>query len=202
MEAFNERVWYEALCSRDPRFDGVFFVGVTTTGIYCRSICPARKPLRKNVRFYHTAAAAEAAGFRSCRRCRPETAPGTPAWMGTEATVSRALKLLSQDESLRIASLACRLGISDRRLRQLFAEHLGTSPRALVQAKRIVCAKQLIEITTLPLTEIAFCAGFASIRRFNDALKKHLGCTPSEHRTRVQARTTLQSLSSSGDPHA
>src|SRR5262245_55882541 len=129
MKDWETTGFYEAMLARDRRFDGRFFVGVRTTGIYCRPICPARKPLLKNVSFYSTAAAAETAGFRPCQRCRPETAPGTPAWMGPSATVARALRLIRAGEGGgSVEALAAKLGIGERRLRQLFAEHVGASP--------------------------------------------------------------------------
>src|SRR5579863_3475538 len=129
---------HRAAKSRDARFDGRFFTAVLTTGIYCRPICPARTPLRKNVRYYACAAAAEAAGFRPCRRCRPETAPGTPSWLGTSATVSRALRLIEAGAlaEANVGSLAARLGLGERQLRRLFEEHLGASPQALEASRR------------------------------------------------------------------
>ena len=168
---------FQATASRDPRFDGKFFIAVLTTKIYCRSICPARAPLRKNIRFYPCAAAAESNGFRPCKRCRPDTAPGSPAWVGTSATVRRALRLISE----RRLSVD-KLGIGDRHLRRLFQEELGASPQAIAHVERLHFARKLIEETTLPLGEIAYHAGFKSIRRFNDALKFALGKSPSEHR--------------------
>ncbi len=168
---------FQATASRDPRFDGKFFIAVLTTKIYCRSICPARAPLRKNIRFYPCAAAAESNGFRPCKRCRPDTAPGSPAWVGTSATVRRALRLISE----RRLSVD-KLGIGDRHLRRLFQEELGASPQAIAHVERLHFARKLIEETALPLGEIAYHAGFKSIRRFNDALKFALGKSPSEHR--------------------
>src|SRR2546426_4170293 len=127
----DEDICYRAAKSRDARFDGRFFTAVKTTGIYCRSICPARTPLRQNVRFFACAAAAEEAGFRPCLRCRPESAPGTPAWLGTSATVERALRLIEAGalDGDGVESLAARLGVGPRHLRRLFTEHLGTSPQ-------------------------------------------------------------------------
>jgi AraC family transcriptional regulator, regulatory protein of adaptative response / DNA-3-methyladenine glycosylase II len=161
---------YRAICLRDPRFDGRFFTGVKTTGIYCRPICPARTPRSENVTFYLTAAAAQQAGFRPCLRCRPETAPDLGAWRGTSNTVSRALALIelgALDEA-RVDTLAGRLGIGERQLRRLFREHLGASPVAIAQTRRVLLAKQLIHETHLPMTEVAFAAGFGSVRRFNE----------------------------------
>jgi AraC family transcriptional regulator of adaptative response / DNA-3-methyladenine glycosylase II len=171
---------YAASRSRDPRFDGRFFIAVVTTGIYCRPICPAPPALRKNVRYYPTAAAAEAAGFRPCKRCRPETAPGTPAWSGTSATVARALRII--DETPSLDHLASRLGITDRHLRRLFEEHVGAPPIAILQTRRLHLARTLLRDTSLSIADVAFGAGFESVRRFNDAMRKAYGCTPSELR--------------------
>ena len=144
-----------AICSRarrtrDPRFDGKFFIGVLSTGIYCRSICPARTAKEKNVRYFPTAAAAAEAGLRPCLRCRPECSPGTPAWLGTSTTVSRALRLISESalEDGGIESLAERLGIGGRHLRRLFLQHLGASPVAVAQTRRLHFAKKLIDENT------------------------------------------------------
>ena len=164
---------YRALCLRDARFDGRFFAGVKTTGIYCRPICPARTPRSENVIFYPTAAAAQEAGFRPCLRCRPETAPDLGAWRGTSNTVSRALTLIelgALDET-RVDALASRLGVGERQLRRLFRQHLGASPVAVAQTRRVLLAKQLIHETRLPMAEIAFAAGFGSIRRFNETFQ-------------------------------
>jgi AraC family transcriptional regulator of adaptative response / DNA-3-methyladenine glycosylase II len=161
---------YRAICLRDPRFDGRFFTGVKTTGIYCRPICPARTPRSENVTFFPTAAAAQEAGFRPCLRCRPETAPDLGAWRGTSNTVSRALALielgaLDEDD---VDGLAGRLGVGERQLRRLFRQHLGASPVAIAQTRRVLLAKQLIHETRLPMIEVAFAAGFGSVRRFNE----------------------------------
>lgn len=175
---------YRALTSRDARFDGRFFVGVLTTGVYCRPICPARTPKLENLRFYACAAAAQADGFRPCLRCRPEASPGTPAWLGTSATVSRALRFIAGgalDES-GVEDLAVRLGIGERHLRRLFLKHLGASPIAVAQTKRLHFAKQLIDETDLPMARIAFDAGFLSLRRFNATMKRAFGRSPSQLR--------------------
>lgn len=171
---------YDALKSRDARFDGMFFVGVKTTGIYCRPICPARTPLRKNIQFYLHPIEAEADGLRPCLRCRPETAPGTPAWTGTSTTVTRALRLIAEglQDDLTVEGLAETLGVSARHLRRLFDEHLGTSPIAVAQLYRVQMAKRLISDTTISMTEIAFMAGFGSLRRFNTVFKQSYRCTP------------------------
>jgi AraC family transcriptional regulator of adaptative response / DNA-3-methyladenine glycosylase II len=172
---------YRAVRARDARFDGRFFTAVTTTRIYCRPICPARTPLAKNVVFYPSAAAAQAAGFRPCLRCRPESAPNTYAWRGTGHSVSRALHLIelgALDEN-NLNAFAERLGLGERQLRRLFHQHLGASPVAVAQTRRVLLAKQLIHETQLPMTEIAFAAGFGSIRRFNEIFLALFGCSPS-----------------------
>jgi len=183
-------ICYRALSARDPRFDGRFFVAVHTTGIYCRPICPARTPFRKNITFYPTAAAAQEAGYRPCLRCRPETAPNIGAWRGTSNTVSRALALIeagAMDDD-DVEALAARLGIGERQLRRLFQEHIGASPLAVAQTRRILLAKQLIHETGLPMTEIAMAAGFGSTRRFNDTFQHLFGRPPSALRRRGAAR--------------
>jgi AraC family transcriptional regulator of adaptative response / DNA-3-methyladenine glycosylase II len=175
---------YRALKLRDARFDGRFFIAVKTTGIYCRPICPTRTPLSKNVVFYPTAAAAQEAGFRPCLRCRPETAPDMGAWRGTSNTVSRGLALIelgALDDS-DVESLATRLGVGERQLRRLFRTHLGASPIAVAQTRRILLAKQLLHETRLPMTEVAFAAGFGSIRRFNETFQALYGRPPSKLR--------------------
>lgn len=177
--------FYEALKSRDSRFDGRFFTGVTSTGIYCRPICAARTPKRENVRFFECAAAAEAGGFRPCRRCRPETVPGTPAWLGTSVTVSRALRLISQGalDTGDVDGLADRLGVGSRHLRRLFERHLGASPLAVAKTRRIHFARRLLDQTELPMTEVAHASGFASVKRFNTVIRETFGRTPTELRS-------------------
>jgi AraC family transcriptional regulator of adaptative response / DNA-3-methyladenine glycosylase II len=177
-------VCYRALRSRDARFDGRFFIGVTTTGIYCRPVCPARTPLRKNVKFFACAAAAEAAGFRPCRRCRPETSPGTPAWAGTSSTVARALRLIGDGglDEAGADALAERLGVGARHLRRLFEEHLGASPVQVAQSRRLHAARMMLDSTALPITEIAFASGFSSVRRFNTAFKTAFDRSPRDVR--------------------
>jgi AraC family transcriptional regulator, regulatory protein of adaptative response / DNA-3-methyladenine glycosylase II len=177
---------YRAMSLRDARFDGRFFAGVKTTGIYCRPICPARTPRSDNVTFFPTAAAAQEAGFRPCLRCRPETAPDLGAWRGTSNTVSRALALIelgALDEA-NLDALAGRLGVGERQLRRLFRQHLGASPIAVAQTRRVLLAKQLIHETHLPMSEIAFAAGFGSIRRFNETFLTLFGRAPGELRRR------------------
>ncbi len=178
--------WYDALRSHDPRFDGRLFIAVTSTKIYCRPICPAKRPLRKNVRIYASAAAAEAAGFRPCLRCRPEVAPWTSAWNGTSATVSRALRLIGEGalDGGDVESLAQRLGVTSRHIRRLFEEHLGASPIAIAQSRRIHFARTLLTDTSLPITDVAFAAGFSSIRRFNTAMRATYRMAPRDMRRR------------------
>lgn len=185
--ALDHDVCYGAIKIRDPRFDGRFFTGVHTTGIYCRPICPARLPAQKNVSFYACAAAAEEAGFRACRRCRPESSPGTPAWMGTSATVSRAMRLIAEgalDRDGSIEQLADRLGVTARHLRRLFEDHLGASPVSIAQSRRVHFAKRLLDTTALPITEIALSSGFSSIRRFNAVFLKAFDRSPRQVRDR------------------
>jgi len=170
----DRRALERARRSRDPRFDGRFFIAVTSTGIYCRPVCPAPTPKEANVRYYATAASAAEAGFRPCLRCRPEAAPGTPAWMGTSTVVRRALRLIDDgalDEG-SVEALAARVGIGARQLHRLFVEHVGASPITVAQTRRLHFAKRLLDETALPVTEIALASGFGSVRRFNDAFQK------------------------------
>jgi AraC family transcriptional regulator of adaptative response / DNA-3-methyladenine glycosylase II len=190
MRDLDRDACYRALQARDARFDGRFFTCVTSTGIYCRPICPARTPKLANCIFMPSAAAAHAAGFRSCLRCRPEIAPGLAGWRGTASTVSRALALIAEgglDGEGTVEQLAERLGVGARHLRRLFDEHLGTAPVAVAQAHRILFAKQLIGETMLPMAEIALAAGFGSIRRFNSVMRRTYGRPPSGLR-RAKAR--------------
>lgn len=177
---------YQALAARDARHDGRFFVGVTSTGIYCRPVCPARTPKPDNCRFFAAAAGAEAAGFRPCLRCRPETAPEHGAWRGTESTVARGLDLIARGAldgpDANVEALAERLGVGARHLRRLFDEHLGASPVAVAQTRRIAFAKQLLHETLLPMSEVAIAAGFGSVRRFNEAFAATYKRPPSSFR--------------------
>jgi AraC family transcriptional regulator of adaptative response / DNA-3-methyladenine glycosylase II len=171
---------YRALQSRDARFDGRFFICVSSTGIYCRPICPARLPLLTNCRFVASAAAAQDAGFRPCLRCRPECAPGAPAWRGTGAVAGRALKLIADgalDDS-GVDALAARTGLGARQLRRLVRTYAGASPVALARTRRILFAKRLIAETDLKFTDIAFASGFRSLRRFNAEIASALGRPP------------------------
>src|SRR3954469_15813238 len=184
--AVDHDTLYRAVESRDRRFEGRFVVAVTSTGIYCRPGCPAKIPLRKNVRFYRHPAAAEAAGFRACARCRPDAV----AWNGTSSTVKRALQLIDTGAlgEANVERLAERLGVGDRHLRRLFASHVGTSPLQVAQTRRAHFAPQLIDQTELPLAEVAFAAGFGSVRRFNAAMQRAFGRTPTELRARSRGR--------------
>lgn len=180
----DDDICYRALGQRDARFDGRFFTAVRTTGIYCRPICPAPTPKRGNCSFYPSAAAAEQAGFRACRRCRPEAAPGSPAWAGIETTVHRALRLIEEGalDSGSVERLAERLGVGDRHLRRLFIDRLGATPSAIAHTQRLHLAKRLVETTDLPMTDVAAAAGFQSLRRFNDAFAKRFRQPPSRLR--------------------
>ena len=179
----------EAMQRRDPAFDGLFFVGVKTTGIYCRPVCRARMPRRENIRFYPSAAAAERAGHRPCLRCRPETAPFCPAWKGSLATVERALKLIDEGALDRdsVESLANRLGVSARHLSRLFQQHLEASPQDVAKTRRVQRAKRLLNDTDLSIPEIAARAGFASPRRMSAAFADIYNRPPSALRQRRRA---------------
>ena len=190
----DPQLCYSAIQSRDARFDGQFFTAVLTTGIYCRPICPALTPRPENVRFFISASAAEEEGFRPCLRCRPEASPGTPDWQGSSALVSRALRLITEgllDEG-GVDGLAQRLNIGTRQLRRLFVNELGAPPSAVAQTRRLHFAKKLIDETQLPMSEIAFCAGFSSIRRFNAAIRGAYDRSPTE----------LRRAGNSGQPEA
>jgi AraC family transcriptional regulator of adaptative response / DNA-3-methyladenine glycosylase II len=175
---------------RDERYDGRIFVGVKTTRVYCRPVCRVRAPKAENCTYFNAAVAAQAAGFRPCLRCRPETAPLLAAWNGTSTTVDRALGLIAGGalDDQRIGELAARLGVGERHLRRLFAEHLGTTPIAVVQTRRVLFAKKLITDTTLPMAHIALAAGFSSVRRFNETMRAVYDRPPTElRRTRASA---------------
>jgi AraC family transcriptional regulator of adaptative response / DNA-3-methyladenine glycosylase II len=182
---------YRAIVSRDRRFDGRFVLAVKTTGVYCRPGCPAPLPKRVNSFFYACPAAAEDAGYRPCRRCRPETVAGTPAWSGTSVTVSRALRLILDGalDAADLDALAGKLGVGERHLRRLFAEHLGTAPQAVARTRRVHFARRLIDETDLPFAELAALAGFASLRSFNHSVKATFGRTPTELRHTGRAGT-------------
>ena len=182
-----------AYLARDRRFDGRFFIGVKTTGIYCRPICPVPPPKRRNIDFYRTAAAAEEAGFRPCLRCRPEAAPGSPAWRGTSASVRRALRLIEEGslDQDSVEQLASKLGIGERHLRRLFQQHVGASPMTVARNRRLLLAKQLIDGGDLPMSEVAHASGFGSIRSFNQAIRKTWDKTPTELRGRRKSSRSV-----------
>jgi AraC family transcriptional regulator, regulatory protein of adaptative response / DNA-3-methyladenine glycosylase II len=186
----DQRVCDRARRSRDARFDGRFFIGVTTTRIYCRPICPARAPKDENVRYFPTAAAAQGAGFRPCLRCRPEASPGTPAWSGTSGVVSRALRLIGEGalDTDGVERLADRLGVTDRHLRRLFLQHLGASPLDVALTRRVHFAKKLLDETTLSCSEVALAAGFGSLRRFNGEIRRTYSRTPTDLRRLARKR--------------
>ena len=192
MELPDREVCYRALQSRDARFDGLLFVGVTSTGIYCRPVCPARSAKFENCRFFGSAAAAQEAGFRPCLRCRPETAPELASWRGTSNTVSRALALIADGAldgaGASVEILAGRLGVGERQLRRLFMQHLGASPISVAQTRRVLFAKHLIHETQMSMTEVALAAGFGSLRRFNETFRELFDRPPSALRRSASAR--------------
>ena len=173
-----------ARLARDRAFDGLFFTGVRTTRIYCRPVCPVRPARSANVIFFGSAAAAERACFRPCLRCRPETAPGSPAWNGTATTVARAMRLIEEGflNGASVAELADRLGVGPRHLLRLFLRHTGATPTQVAATRRVQKAKRLIDETEMPMSEIAFAAGFRSLRRFNDTFRETYGRPPTSFR--------------------
>jgi len=175
---------YRIASSRDPRFDGWFIVAVTSTGVYCRPSCPARKARRENVRFFPTAAAAQAGGFRACKRCRPDAAPGSPEWNVRGDVVARAMRLIADGVVDRegVTGLAGRLGYSTRHLDRLLVAEVGAGPLALARAQRAQTARVLIETTDLPFGDVAFGAGFGSLRQFNDTVRAVFAATPTQLR--------------------
>jgi len=181
---FNEEEFYRAHLARDPRFDGKFFVAVKTTMIYCRPTCPARKAKLKNLKFFIHAAQAEQAGFRPCLRCRPEAAPGSPAWIGTTSIVQRAIRMMDYFavEGLSIKDIAEKLEVGERWLRGLFQEQVGATPQAILLSKKLDIARNLLDNSALSITDIAFSSGFQSIRRFNDAFKMRFKKPPNAFR--------------------
>jgi AraC family transcriptional regulator of adaptative response / DNA-3-methyladenine glycosylase II len=188
---------YLALKARDARFDGRFFTGVTSTGIYCRPVCRVRTPKRENCRFFPHAAQAESAGFRPCLRCRPELAPNSVVWSIQDATsilAQHAVRLLDEPEAWRdeapsVEVLAQRLGVSDRHVRRIFEAHLGVSPVQYLQTRRLLTAKQLLADTDLPISQIALISGYASLRRFNAAFAEHYGLNPTQLRREGRGAT-------------
>ena len=177
---------YRAVKSRDARFDGVFYTGVRTTGIYCRPSCPARTPHLRNVQFYASAAAAQDAGFRACRRCRPDTTPGSPEWNVRADAVARAMRLIGDGvvEREGVDGLASRLGFSTRHVNRMVTDELGAGPLALARSRRAQSARVLIETTDMAMADIAFASGFASIRQFNDSIRHVYAMSPTEMRGR------------------
>ncbi|QYJ77247.1 helix-turn-helix domain-containing protein [Shewanella sp. FJAT-52076] len=193
----SAEICQRARLSRDARFDGLFFTGVFSTGIYCRPICPATAPKEENVRYFASAQAAAAQGLRPCLRCRPESAPGSSPWRGTATTLSRAMALIdagalnatdehtsepAQTQAQAMEALAERVGVGSRYLRKLFGEQLGMSPKAYGDYRRLLLAKALLHQTSLPITDVAFAAGFGSVRRFNEVFRERLALTPSDIR--------------------
>lgn len=182
----------QARLSRDARFDGLFFTAVKSTGIYCRSVCPARAPKEAHVEYYPSAATAIAAGYRPCLRCRPDSAPGSPAWQGSDTTLQRALRLIDEGalQHQTQSELVERLGISERYLRRLFQQQLGIAPKQYAITQQVLFAKQLLHETNLPISQVAIMAGFNSVRRFNDAFAKTLLLPPSRIRRQPASRDT------------
>lgn len=178
---------YQAAQSRDPRFDGWFFTAVTSTGIYCRPSCPAMTPKRENVRFYPSAAAAQQAGFRACKRCRPDAAPGSPEWDGRADVVARAMRMIADGVVDRsgVPGLATHLGYSVRQLQRMLLAEVGAGPIAIARAQRAQTARVLIETTALTMAEIAFASGFSSVRQFNDTIRTVFASPPTELRRRA-----------------
>jgi len=191
---------YRAVVARDARFDGRFFTAVTSTGIYCRPICPARTPARGNLRFFAHAGAAEAAGFRACRRCRPEASPGSPDWNTRADLAARAVRLISSGyvDSRGISGLAARLGVSERHLHRLLVAELGAGPLALARTARLQTAQRLLAETDMPITDIAFASGFTSVRQFNATVLESAHAPPSQ--LRAGARRTATPRPGPGRP--
>jgi len=189
----DEDTGYRAVSSRDARFDGVFFTAVRTTGIYCRPSCPATTPKRQNVHFYPTAAAAQGAGYRACRRCRPDAVPGSPAWNVRADLVGRAMRMIGDGVVDRegVAGLSTRLGYSERHLTRELVAELGAGPQALARTQRAQTARLLLQTTGLSATDAAFAAGFASVRQFNDTMREVYGLTPTELRQRSARRAAV-----------
>ncbi|MGW0187807.1 bifunctional transcriptional activator/DNA repair enzyme AdaA [Streptomyces sp. NPDC003362] len=193
---------YEAVRSRDARFDGAFFFAVETTGIYCRPSCPAVTPKRRNVRFFATAAAAQGSGFRACRRCRPDAVPGSADWNVRADVVGRAMRLIGDGVVDRegVAGLAARLGYSARQVQRQLTAELGAGPVALARAQRAHTARVLLQTTGLPVTEIAFASGFASVRQFNDTMRAVYASTPTELRAAAPKGRRTANRTSAGIP--
>jgi len=186
---------YAAMLACDPAADGAFFTCVKTTGIFCRNVCPARPPYLKNCVFVATSAEAVVAGFRACKRCRPDSVPGSPAWIGSASSVSRALKLIQDgglDEAGRVEALGDKLGLGERQVRRLFSKHVGASPVVVAQAKRLAAATALLDVGQLSMAEVALAAGFGSVRRFNEVYAGVHGETPATRRRRTRKGSSMQ----------
>jgi len=181
-----------ARLARDPAYDGHFYTGVRTTRIYCRPVCPVRPAQSRNVSFFPSAAAAEAAGFRPCLRCRPETGPFSPAWNGSRTTAARGLRLIDEGaldgEHATVGALAARLGVGERHLVRLFTKHFGASPSQIARTARVQRAKRMLDTTDLPMSQVALVAGFGSLRRFNVVFAEVYSRPPSEMRRRQMAK--------------
>jgi AraC family transcriptional regulator of adaptative response/methylated-DNA-[protein]-cysteine methyltransferase len=199
MQDTDAKDWENAWAARDPAFDGRFFIGVRTTGVYCRCTCSVRLPFRRNIDFLPSAAAAEAAGFRPCLRCRPETAPFSPAWNGTRTTVERAARLIIEEGALdgdtSVEILAARLGVTARHLSRLFARHWGAPPSVVARTARVQRAKRLLDDTELPMLEIALRAGFGSLRRFNSVFSEVYRRSPTDIRRTKRPQCVANDLS-------
>src|SRR5918997_5891001 len=179
---------YRFMQSRDPRYDGFFVVAVTSTGVYCHPSCPARLPSRRNVRLFRTAAAAHEEGFRACKRCDPDAAPGSPAWNRRADVAGRAMRLIADGAVDRhgVGGLAARLHFSERQLGRILQSEIGAGPVALARAQRAQSARTLIETTELPFAQVAVGSGFGSIRQFNDTLRSVYDRSPTELRARAR----------------
>src|SRR3954468_20169121 len=202
LSGFDTRALDRARISRDARFDGKFFIAVTSTHIYCRPICPVRSPKRTNIRYYGSAAAAAEAGYRPCLRGRPEAAAGTPAWHGTSTIVKRALRLIEDGilDRHSVDELASKVGVGSRHLHRLFIEHLGASPTSFSQTRRLHFAKRLLDETSLPIKDIALASGFGSVRRFNSEFQKTYKRPPRELRKQLRSpRSTSSAAATQGD---
>jgi AraC family transcriptional regulator of adaptative response / DNA-3-methyladenine glycosylase II len=191
---------YRIVQGRDPRFDGCFVTAVRTTGIYCRPSCPARTPKPANVEFFPTAAAAQLAGYRACKRCRPDASPGSPEWNGRSDVVARAMRLIADGVVDRegVPALARRLGYSDRHLNRLLLAELGAGPLALARSQRAQNARVLIETTSIPMVDVAFAAGFASLRQFNDTVRQVFAASPTELRVAAARRRPAERCAATG----
>jgi len=187
----ERRRLYNALAARDSRFDGLFFVGVTSTGIYCRPICPVRTPKEANCRFFNTPQESEQAGFRPCLRCRPELAPGSAPVDDAQRIARLIVQRLEEghlDENAGLEDIADQFELSSRQIRRIVQKELGVPPIQLLLTRRLLLAKQLLTETTLPITEVAFASGFSSLRRFNDAFNRRYGMPPTRLRKRRPQR--------------